>query len=75
MSAGGIIEGGFSRARTAMQVAGISRATLWRWSKSGLFPAPVAIGPGVTGWRNDDLIEWARDPAAWRARNAKVAAA
>lgn len=31
---------------------GISRTTVWRWSKSSSsFPKPVNLGPGVTRWR------------------------
>lgn len=36
----------------------ISRRTLWRWIKKGLFPAPVAVGPNAVRWRSDELDEW-----------------
>jgi len=28
----------------------VSPPTVWRWSKSGLLPQPVRLGPGVTAW-------------------------
>ncbi len=32
----------------------VSRTTLWRWSRSGKFPAPVRIG-ARTFWREADI--------------------
>lgn len=29
---------------------GVSRMTIWRWVRQGIFPAPVKIGPGCTRW-------------------------
>lgn len=34
----------------------ISPATIWRWVRTGRFPKPVKLGPGVTAWRGADLI-------------------
>ena len=46
----------------------ISRRTLWRWVKAGLFPEPVAVGPNSVRWRSDQLDEWlaAREPGRVR---------
>lgn len=35
-------------------LCGISKATVWRWSKAGTLPAPVKRG-GVTGWQVGEL--------------------
>jgi predicted DNA-binding transcriptional regulator AlpA len=38
---------------------GISRTTVWRWSKSNSsFPKPVNLGPGATRWRVSDIEKW-----------------
>ena len=29
---------------------GVSRATVWNWSKTGYLPAPRKIGPNTTRW-------------------------
>ncbi len=35
-----------------------SRATVWRWVKTGQFPQPVKLGAGTTRWRLADLEQW-----------------
>lgn len=37
---------------------GISRATIWRWSNEGGFPAPVKLSPQITRWRWVDVEAW-----------------
>ena len=36
----------------------LSAATIWRWVKLGMFPAPVRLGPQVTAWKVEDLDAW-----------------
>lgn len=33
----------------------VSKSTWWAGVKSGRFPAPVKIGPGITAWRWTDI--------------------
>lgn len=43
---------------TVDQVAkryGVSKDTIWRWSRTGDFPKPRKIGPNVTRWRFSDI--------------------
>ena len=35
-----------------------SRATIWRWVKTGQFPKPVRLGGGTTRWKLTDLEQW-----------------
>ncbi|BAP13785.1 putative AlpA family transcriptional regulator [Alcanivorax sp. NBRC 101098] len=35
----------------------VHRATVWRWSQSGTFPAPVKIN-GSTRWKLSDIEAW-----------------
>lgn len=37
---------------------GISNATLWRWIKTGRFPAPMKIGKKKVAWRSSILAHW-----------------
>ena len=37
---------------------GISRATVWNWTKAGKLPAPVKLGPRVTAWKRADIEKW-----------------
>lgn len=50
---------------------GKSRVTIWRWTRDGLFPIPVRIGPNSTAWRHSDYLDWAADPAGWPKRCAE----
>ena len=36
----------------------VSRVTLWRWVKSGILPAPVAIGPRNIRWPALVVDQW-----------------
>jgi len=51
------------RAQTVADWKGVSVPTVWRWSKAGLLPAPVKIGPRVTAW-NVGQLRRARQQAA-----------
>ena len=33
----------------------VSRSTWWAGVKTGRFPAPVKLGPGITAWRVQDI--------------------
>jgi prophage regulatory protein len=39
---------------------GISRATLWRWTRTGAFAKPHSFGPNVVGWTLAEVREWIR---------------
>ena len=36
----------------------IDPATLWRWRKSGNFPAPIKLTRGNLRWRKKDVTAW-----------------
>lgn len=38
------------RAREVCELLKISKPTLWRWTRSGVFPQPVRYGPNTVGW-------------------------
>ena len=37
---------------------GVSYTTVWRWVRSGRFPAPVKIGPRAVRWRESEIEAW-----------------
>lgn len=47
-----------------LQITGVSAATIWRWVKDGIYPAPVKLGPNSVGWRESAIREWleSREP-------------
>lgn len=42
----------------------VSPSTLWRWVRTGQFPAPLKIGPNITAWRVADVRAWMQSQAA-----------
>lgn len=46
------------------ELTGLSRTTVWRLQKAGDFPAPVVISPGRVGWREREVMAWARSRRA-----------
>ena len=42
--------GAFLRVHEAAAILGVSRCTLWAWSKKGILPPPVMIGGLARGW-------------------------
>ena len=46
---------------------GVSKVTIWRWSKVSEFPAPVKLSPQITRWRWADVQAWEAAQAAHRA--------
>lgn len=43
------------RPAEAARLLGITRATLYRWEKSGRLAPRIILGPGTSGWREEDL--------------------
>jgi predicted DNA-binding transcriptional regulator AlpA len=43
------------RPNKAARLLGISRATLYRWERTGHLPSRVILGPGTSGWKEEDL--------------------
>ena len=46
------------RPRQLAELLGISLPTLYRWLKRDGFPPKLRLGPGVVGWREEDVRSW-----------------
>jgi prophage regulatory protein len=42
------------------QRIGLSRSTIWRMERSGIFPKRVRVSVNVVAWREDEVSEWIR---------------
>lgn len=49
---------GMMRAKQVLELVPFGRASLWKFAKSGQFPAPIRVTGGITAWRNKDVIGW-----------------
>ncbi len=49
---------GLLRAKQILPFIGISKSTLWEWSKNGLFPQPIKLSSTVTVWKASDIHQW-----------------
>lgn len=61
-----LIRGGMSREKDLLPYLPFSKTELWRSAKRGDFPQPIKISKAVTAWRNDEVLEWFKDPTAWK---------
>jgi excisionase family DNA binding protein len=43
------------RPSQAAKLLGISRATIYRWESTGRLAPRVILGPGTSGWKEEDL--------------------
>lgn len=44
--------------RTVEAITGLSRATIYRLIKQGIFPKPLRIAPGRVAWKPSDIRDW-----------------
>ena len=39
----------------------ISPSTVYRWSRNGVLPKPISIGPNKTLWIEEEIMNWIND--------------
>lgn len=49
---------GMMRAKQVLELVPFGRASLWKFAKSGQFPAPIRVTGGITAWRNSEVLAW-----------------
>jgi prophage regulatory protein len=48
------------RTKQVTMLTGLSRMTIYRMERDGLFPARRKLGKNSVGWLGDDISEWIR---------------
>ncbi|MDW8259728.1 MAG: AlpA family phage regulatory protein [Gammaproteobacteria bacterium] len=48
------------RARELRAMTGLSRVTVWRLERAGLFPPRVRVGARSVAWRRGEVEAWVR---------------
>ena len=51
-------ERAFLRRKQVETRTGLSRSTIYQYSKDGAFPKPVPLGPRAVGWLESEVSEW-----------------
>ena len=46
------------RAPEVVSEIGVSKATLYRWVRSGQFPPPIKLGGHSVGWLREEIDAW-----------------
>ena len=45
-------------------MTGMSRPTVYRMIKDGMFPASIKLSPGAVGWLRTEIEQWVADKLA-----------
>lgn len=54
------------RERKVRERVGLSRSTIWRKIRAGIFPAPIRLGPQSIGWFEAEITAWLNSQRAIR---------
>ncbi|MEW8070697.1 MAG: helix-turn-helix domain-containing protein [Candidatus Thiodiazotropha sp.] len=65
----------FYTERETMAIANVSRNSLIRWNKKGIFPSRIKIGVHSIRYKKSEVDEWLVNPQAWVERHAPIEAA
>lgn len=49
------------RIKEVMKRTGLPRSSLYRYIKTGIFPAPIQIGPKAVAWPESKIDSWVED--------------
>jgi prophage regulatory protein len=56
------------RALLQYKVVPFSATTIWRLAKSGKFPRPIKVSPGVTAWKIGDIRKYLNDQVSGQSK-------
>jgi excisionase family DNA binding protein len=51
-----------------MRRLGVSRTTLYRWTRDGRLPPRRNLSGRTVGWLSSEIEDYLRDPDGWRAK-------
>ena len=53
----------YSRVKKVAKRYDSTEKSVWRWAadENNPFPKPYKLSPGVTAWKNSELIEWEKN--------------
>lgn len=54
----------FYRRKEAARLLGVSITTLWRWTRSGLLPKALKLGPNSSGWESTTIEDFLKSRRA-----------
>jgi predicted DNA-binding transcriptional regulator AlpA len=57
------------RTTEVIRLTGLSRTTLWRFERSGRFPARLRLGTNCVGWLEDEVLGWIQSRPSGLANN------
>ena len=46
--------------REVVKITNLSRVSLWRYERRGLFPSRLRLGPNRVGWLQSEIEDWLR---------------
>ena len=46
--------------REVIKITNLSRVSLWRYERHGLFPKRLRLGPNRVGWLQSEIEDWLR---------------
>ncbi len=52
---------GFMRLPQILEIIPVSKSTWWAGVKTGRFPQPIKLSPGITVWKSDDIYTYISD--------------
>ncbi len=55
------MENGIMRSPEVIALVGVSRTTLWRMERDGIFPKRVQVSVRAVGWRREMVEKWIQD--------------
>ncbi len=48
----------YMRIEEVLEMTGVTRSTLWRWQRKGVFPKLRQIGPGTVRFVRAEILDW-----------------
>ena len=60
----------FLRTNETLEIAGISKSSMYALLRAGDFPQPRRCGPRTIRWRHSEILEWIENRPNWNGAEA-----